>query len=54
LGGGKHKWFVRAFDYSGNYRTSRTFHHGRFSKSSVLFIKRPHHKRPNARLAQLR
>jgi subtilisin family serine protease len=44
LRGGKHKWFVRAFDYSGNHRTSRTFRHGRFSKSSVLFI-RKHRKR---------
>jgi subtilisin family serine protease len=53
LGGGRHKWFVRAFDYAGNHRTSRTFRHGRYSKSRVLFIERPHHKRPTARLAKL-
>jgi subtilisin family serine protease len=54
VSGGKHKWFVRAFDYAGNHRTSRTFHHGRAGKSSVLFIERPHPKRPNAHLAKLR
>jgi subtilisin family serine protease len=45
LSGGKHKWFVRAFDYSGNYRTSRTFRKGHFTKSSVLFVRKPTHKR---------
>jgi subtilisin family serine protease len=50
LSGGKHKWFVRAFDYAGNHRTSRTFRRGKFSKSSVLFVKKPKRKRPVAHI----
>jgi len=39
LRGGRHTWFVRAWDYAGNRRTSRSFRKGRFSRSSVFFIK---------------
>jgi subtilisin family serine protease len=46
LGGGKHRWFVRAYDYAGNRRTSRAFKRSTGSrKSSVLYVK----KRPPAR-----
>jgi subtilisin family serine protease len=47
LRGGKHRWFVRAYDYAGNRRTSRAFAGSRSSKSSVLFVQQrgPHHKR---------
>jgi Subtilase family len=45
LGMGRHRWFVRAYDYAGNFRTSRSFRHGRFSKSSVLFIQSKRHTR---------
>ena len=47
LRGGKHRWFVRAYDYAGNRRTSRAFAGSRSSKSSVLFVEQrgPHHKR---------
>ena len=51
LSGGKHKWFVRAYDYNGNHRTSRTFRRGRFSKSSVLFVSKPRRKHPVAHVA---
>ena len=51
LRGGRHTWFVRAWDYAGNRRTSRAFRKGRFSKSSVFFIKKSHLKRV-ARLAR--
>ena len=55
LSGGKHKWFVRAYDYAGNHRTSRTFRRGRYSKSSVLFVSRPHrHGHPVAHVATKR
>ena len=55
LSGGKHKWFVRAYDYAGNHRTSRTFRRGRYSKSSVLFVSRPHrHGHPVAHIATKR
>lgn len=40
LRGGKHRWFVRAYDYAGNRRTSRAFKRSRSSrKSSVLYVK---------------
>lgn len=42
LGRGKHRWFVRAYDYAGNHRTSRSFRGGKFSKSSVLYVKKHH------------
>jgi hypothetical protein len=45
LRGGRHTWFVRAWDYAGNRRTSRTFRRGRFSRSSVFFIQTSHPKR---------
>jgi subtilisin family serine protease len=52
LSGGKHKWYVRAYDYAGNHRTSRTFRRGHFRKSSVLFVGRPHkQQRPVAHAA---
>jgi subtilisin family serine protease len=41
---GRHRWYVRAYDYAGNFRTSRTFRRGRYSKSSVFFIGAKHHK----------
>ena len=40
LSGGRHRWYVRAYDYAGNFRTSRSFRNGRFSKSSVLFVRK--------------
>ena len=47
LRGGKHRWFVRAYDYAGNRRTSRAFAGSRSKKSSVLYVKQrgPHAKR---------
>lgn len=45
LRGGRHTWFVRAWDYAGNRRTSKTFRKGRFSRSSVFFIRTSHPKR---------
>jgi subtilisin family serine protease len=43
LRGGKHRWYVRAYDYAGNKRTSRAFkRYTGSSKSSVLYVdKRP-------------
>ena len=39
LRGGKHRWFVRAYDYAGNRRTSRLFKRSTSSrKSSVLYV----------------
>jgi subtilisin family serine protease len=38
LRGGRHRWFVRAFDYAGNTRRSHAFHRHRSVKSSVLFV----------------
>jgi subtilisin family serine protease len=39
LRGGKHRWFVRAYDYAGNRRTSRLFKRATGSrKSSVLYV----------------
>jgi subtilisin family serine protease len=39
LRGGKHRWFVRAWDYAGNRRTSRAFKRSKGSrKSSVLYV----------------
>jgi subtilisin family serine protease len=51
LRGGKQRWYVRAFDYAGNRRTSRSFRKGRYSKSSVLFVKKAKPKRV-ARIAR--
>jgi len=48
----RNRWFVRAYDYAGNYRTSRTFRHGHYRKSSVLYVKPPRHKRIIAHLAR--
>jgi subtilisin family serine protease len=49
LRNGRYRWFVRAYDYAGNFRTSRSFRHGRFSKSSVLFIQRKRHTKGKRR-----
>jgi subtilisin family serine protease len=39
LRGGKHRWYVRAYDYAGNKRTSRAFKRSKGSrKSSVLYV----------------
>jgi subtilisin family serine protease len=38
LRGGKHRWYVRAWDYAGNRRTSRAFKGSKTKKSSVLFV----------------
>jgi subtilisin family serine protease len=38
LSNGQHHWFVRAFDYAGNHRTSKSSRRSRTSRS-VLFIK---------------
>ena len=41
LRGGKHRWFVRAYDYAGNRRTSRAFKRSKGSrKSSVLYVEK--------------
>jgi subtilisin family serine protease len=41
LHGGKHRWFVRAYDYAGNERTSRAFKRSKGSrKSSVLYVEK--------------
>ena len=37
---GRHRWFVRAFDYAGNVRRSHSFRRHRSVKSSVLFVAR--------------
>ena len=42
---GRHRWFVRAWDYAGNRRTSRTFRKGHYGKSSVLFVKKSRSRR---------
>ena len=38
LRGGKHRWYVRAWDYAGNKRTSRAFAGSKSRKSSVLYV----------------
>jgi subtilisin family serine protease len=53
LRGGRHTWFVRAWDYNGNRRTSRTFRKGHFARSSVFFIKPSRPKRV-ARVAHVK
>ena len=54
LRGGKHRWFVRAYDYAGNRRTSRTFVGSRSTKSSVLYVEQrgPHGKRQRTKVRQ--
>jgi hypothetical protein len=54
ISGGRHRWFVRAYDYAGNHRTSRSFRRGRYSKSSVLFVRKRHPKKVVAHLARPR
>jgi subtilisin family serine protease len=38
LSNGRHRWFVRAYDYAGNHRTSRSSRRSRTSRST-LFVK---------------
>ena len=54
LRGGKHRWFVRAWDYAGNKRTSRAFAGSKARKSSVLYVGKrgPHAKRQRAKVRQ--
>jgi subtilisin family serine protease len=54
LRGGKHRWFVRAWDYAGNKRTSRAFAGSKTRKSSVLYVGKrgPHAKRQRAKVRQ--
>ena len=40
LRGGKHRWYVRAWDYAGNKRTSRAFVGSKSRKSSVLYVEK--------------
>jgi subtilisin family serine protease len=52
ISGGKKRWFVRAYDYAGNRRTSRSFRKGRYTKSAVLFVKKKRPKRIVAHIAR--
>ena len=54
LRGGKHRWFVRAYDYAGNKRTSRAFRGSRSRKSSVLYVEQrgPSGKRQRTKVRQ--
>ena len=40
LRGGRHRWYVRAWDYAGNRRTSRAFAGAKTRKSSVLYVEK--------------
>jgi subtilisin family serine protease len=40
LGKGRHRWFVRAYDYAGNHRTSKSFKRSRGGRSGVLYVGR--------------
>jgi subtilisin family serine protease len=40
LGKGRHRWFVRAYDYAGNHRTSKSFKRSSSGRSGVLFVGR--------------
>jgi subtilisin family serine protease len=40
LGKGRHRWFVRAYDYAGNHRTSKSFKRSSGGRSGVLFVGR--------------
>ena len=53
LRGGKHRWFVRAYDYAGNQRTSRAFKRSTGSrKSSVLYVDKAASARHGERAAR--
>jgi subtilisin family serine protease len=39
LSNGRHRWFVRAFDYAGNHRTSKSSRRSGASRRSVFFVK---------------
>jgi subtilisin family serine protease len=54
LRGGKHRWYVRAWDYAGNRRTSRAFAGSKSRKSSVLFVAQrgPKRKRQRVKVRQ--
>ncbi len=50
LGGGRHRWHVRAYDYAGNSRKSRTSRRkGRRHATRVLFISPQPHARRKAK-----
>jgi hypothetical protein len=40
LGKGRHRWFVRAYDYAGNRRTSKSFRRTSSGRSGVLYVGR--------------
>jgi subtilisin family serine protease len=54
LRGGKHRWYVRAWDYAGNKRTSRAFSGSKSRKSSVLYVEQrgPRGKRQRVKVRQ--
>jgi subtilisin family serine protease len=54
LRGGKHRWYVRAWDYAGNRRTSRAFSGSKSRKSSVLYVEQrgPEGKRQRIKVRQ--
>ena len=54
LRGGKHRWYVRAWDYAGNRRTSRAFAGSKSRKSSVLYVEKrgPKGKRQRVKVRQ--
>jgi hypothetical protein len=54
LRGGKHRWFVRAYDYAGNRRTSRASIRGS-RKSSVLYVAQrgPRGERQRAKVREI-
>jgi len=54
LRGGKHRWYVRAWDYAGNRRTSRAFKGAKTRKSSVLYVEQrgPKGKRQRVKVRQ--
>jgi subtilisin family serine protease len=54
LRGGKHRWYVRAWDYAGNRRTSRAFVGAKSRKSSVLYVEQrgPKGKRQRVKVRQ--
>ena len=54
LRGGKHRWYVRAWDYAGNRRTSRAFSGSKSRKSSVLYVEQrgPRGKRQRVKVRQ--
>jgi subtilisin family serine protease len=39
LSNGRHRWFVRAYDYAGNHRTSNSARRSKTSRNSIFFVK---------------